>query len=180
MITDTWKLHVINMEWDLWSQVVFGSHWESLLSLTSIDDASGARTRTEVHDSGAVKIWIAEQDARDPFTFVHELAHGYHSLMFPEATKTCVQSQAEAAALMCEHRLIQACPYLRAAYQSRAALIHASIEAGNPTMKAALTIMEEIQSTNPGHDATPLYELVQAIMNGAYGDGYAEVPKTTH
>lgn len=92
-----------------WLGKVLGPRGVQLLSRVEIvvsDEKCPAYTLSAgSHWPGCVQVVYPGRQSEDPFIFVHEMAHAYHAIYFPEFTEITSVARAEACALLAEECL---------------------------------------------------------------------------
>lgn len=67
-----------------------------------LDYEIGDINRVRKDDDGNVTMELTENGCADPYVRIHEFAHFYHCVLYPELSEACLQYQAEAVAFLAE------------------------------------------------------------------------------
>ena len=84
-------------------RAVFGNVGADMAA--GLDYEIGSVSRVLKDDDGHVTIELTEDGAADPYVRIHEFAHYYHCVLFPELSEACLPYRAEAVAFLAEKLL---------------------------------------------------------------------------
>ena len=84
-------------------RAVFGD--EGATMAKALDYEIGPRSRVLKDDDGRVTMELTEAGCADPYVCIHEFAHYYHCILFPELSEAVLPYRAEAVAFLAEKML---------------------------------------------------------------------------
>ena len=143
-------------------RAVFGN--EGAAMAVELDYEIGKINRVRKDDDGRVMMELTEEGCADPYVRVHEFAHYYHCVLFPELSEAVLSYRAEAVAFLAE-KMLEDSRHLPEDWSERRTLHWAEFLGDNKKFLPLLDVVEVAS----GLTYLSMRDKVEMILAGGLG-----------